>query len=67
MAKISQCSYYILYIRDNREINNHLEIRPECFSNSEDMLNRIDTIAKEYEKQEKTFVQHIDYDYVYFF
>lgn len=67
MAKITECSHYILYIRTNDRGRDYPEMDSEYFGTTQDMLNKIDEIARESARQGMTFTRHIDYDYIYFF
>lgn len=67
MARITECSHYILYIRTNDRDRDYPEMNSEYFGNAQDMLNRIDEITRENTRQGMTFTRHIDYDYIYFF
>ena len=66
MAKITECKHYYLFIRTDNKDGEYPEMDVECFSDSVDMLNRIDDITKESIKQGKSCIRHIDYDYTYF-
>lgn len=66
MARITECNHYILFIRNDNKSREYPIIDSEYFNDVEDMLNKINTITRERERQGMTFIRHIDYDYIYF-
>ena len=66
MAKIIECKHYYLFIRTDNKDNEYPEMDVECFSDPNNMLDRINEITKESIKQGKNCIRHIDYDYTYF-
>lgn len=66
MAKITECKHCVLFIYINDD-EGYLKTEVEYFSNVENMLNRIDEITLEYAEQNKPWIRHFDYDYIYFF
>ena len=66
MEKITEYKHCYLFIRTDNKDSEYPEMDVECFSDLNNMLDRINEIIKESIKQGKSCVHHIDYDYTYF-